>query len=148
MPLSASLSLVATKKDLTEIRDFIEETGKKFGLDPELIAQVRLAVDEAVANVLEHGYRNQPGWVEVIIQQEQLDLMGYIIDKSMPFDPTQVPPPDLSIPAPLRSPGGMGLTLIKQALDELRYEAPPAGGNRLIMIWQNVFDNSTATNGS
>ena len=144
MPLSASLSLTATKKDLIEVRQFIEETGDKFGLDPELIARVRLAIDEAAANVLEHGYQNRPGGLEVVLKQEKANLVGQISDKAFSFDPTLAPPPDLSVPAPLRSPGGMGLTLIRQALDEMRYEKPLTGGNCLIMVWRNVFHSSNA----
>ncbi|MCB0167336.1 MAG: ATP-binding protein [Anaerolineae bacterium] len=135
---------MATKKDLAQIRHFIEETGQKCGLSSEVIAQVRLAIDEAAANVLEHGYHNQPGGLEVVFNRDKANLIVQLIDSAPPFDPTQVPPPDLSIPAPLRPPGRMGLTFIRQALDELRYEAPPAGGNQLIMIWQNVFDPNNA----
>lgn len=144
MSLIASLSLVATREDLAKIRHFVDETGQKGGLSPELTARVRLAIDEAVANVLEHGYQSRPGRLTVELWQEETYLIGQITDEAPPFDPTRIPPPDLSIPAPLRSPGGLGVTLIRQVLDELSYEAPPVGGNRLTMVWRDVFHNNSS----
>ncbi|MCB0197455.1 MAG: ATP-binding protein [Anaerolineae bacterium] len=138
MPVVATLSLVAQAADLGQVRQFIEGATEMLGLDSETTAHMRMAVDEAVTNVLEHGYHNQPGRLELNICREQTDVIIYLSDEAPVFDPTQVPPPDLSIPAPLRPPGGMGLHFIRQALDELQHEALPDGGNRLIMIWRNV----------
>lgn len=139
MTLVASLSFVAKKEDLVEIRHFVETLGKKFKLHADLTHQIRLAIDEAVANVLEHGYHNRPGWLGLTVRQDQADLIIQLVDEAPPFDPTQVPLPDLSIPVPLRAPGGMGLHLIRQALDEINYEASPTGRNRLVMTWRDVF---------
>ncbi|MCB0213708.1 MAG: ATP-binding protein [Anaerolineae bacterium] len=142
MPLVAKLTLVAQKEDLGLIRQLIEDTGEKLGLASEITAHMRLAVDEAVTNILEHGYRNRPGRLEVTIRREQADLVITLFDEAPLFDPTQVPPPDLSIPVPLRPPGGMGLHFIRQALNELQYEIAPDGGNRLMMIWRDVFSST------
>lgn len=139
MSLVASFSLVAQKKDLVKVRQFAEDTGQKLDLDSETTAQMRLVVDEAATNVLEHGYQGRPGWLELTVRQERSDLIVELSDEAPSFNPLQVSPPDLSVPALLRSPGGMGLHLMRQALDELSYEAPPTGGNRLIMVWRDVF---------
>jgi anti-sigma regulatory factor (Ser/Thr protein kinase) len=61
----------------------------------------------------------QPGEVHVDVE-----------DEGKPFDPLQVPPPDLHSPLQERQVGGLGIHFIKQLVDEVTY-ARVDGRNRL-----------------
>lgn len=139
MPIIASLSRVIEKKDLADIRYFIEATGSQLGLEASVIAALRRAVDEAVSNIVIHGYQGQAGPLTLDIGQKGADLWVCLRDKAPLFDPTQVPPPDPSIPLPLRPPGGLGLPFIRQAIDELRYRPLANGGNELTLVKRDVM---------
>ncbi len=67
------------------------------------------------------------GWVEGVVMIRLRDLAPV-------FDPTRVPPPDLSVPLFDRQPGGLGIHLMRQSVDELRHRPRPGGGNELIMV--------------
>jgi serine/threonine-protein kinase RsbW len=85
------------------------------GLSEDAVADVLLALDEAVSNAIRHGSRGgrpirvgvavRDGWIEISVQD---------------YGPTpRVPPLPDDPPAPL-APGGRGLWLILQVADEVR----------------------------
>jgi serine/threonine-protein kinase RsbW len=126
------------KIDLARIRHFVEETGAQIDLAPSVITALRQAIDEAVSNIVFHGYQGQVGPLKLDIGQQGTDLWVRLRDAALPFDPTKVPAPDLTVPLPLRPPGGLGLYLIRQSIDELLYHPIRDGGNELIMIKRDV----------
>lgn len=140
MQIIASLARVIDKKDLADIRHFVTVTGTQVSLESNVIAALRQAVDEAVSNILLHGYQGQAGPLRLDIGRKGADLWIRLRDEAPPFDPTQVPPPDSTIPLPLRPPGGLGLPLIRQAIDELRYRPLPDTGNELTLIKRDVME--------
>lgn len=89
------------------------------------------AVDEAVTNVILHGYRGSDGWVEVSAQRVAGDIVITVEDTAPAFDPLSVPTPDLSVPPGRRRPGGMGVHLMRQAVDTIVHRPRPGGGNIL-----------------
>jgi serine/threonine-protein kinase RsbW len=91
------------------------------------------AVDEATTNVIVHGYRGAPGWVDVAAERVGDRIVVTVTDEAPSFDPTTVPDPDLSVPPHHRRPGGMGVHLIREATDRLEHEPRPGGGNILTL---------------
>jgi serine/threonine-protein kinase RsbW len=128
------LFLTATLSDLARIREFVEAQATDLGVPAGEIPTLILAVDEAATNVIIHGYHRQGGPIEVEVALEQATLMVYLRDLAPVFDPTRVPPPDLSIPLFDRPPGGLGIHLMRQTMDELIHRPRPGGGNELIML--------------
>jgi serine/threonine-protein kinase RsbW len=91
------------------------------------------AVDEAVTNSIRHGYAGRPGWVEVAIERDGDRFVVTVTDEAPVFDPVGVPPPDPSIPPERRRPGGMGVHLMRAAMDTIEHRPRPGGGNILTM---------------
>ena len=139
MRIITSLAKVVEKKDLADIRHFVQATGHQLGLESSVIVALQQAVDEAVSNILIHGYQGQAGPIELDIGHKEADLWIRLRDEAPLFDPTQVPPPDSTIPLLLRPPGGLGLPIIRQAMDELRYRPLPEGGNELTLVKRKVI---------
>ncbi len=128
------LHVKADVKNLAEIRRFVEETAAALGVEPDLVPKLQLAVDEAATNIIVHGYRGQAGPIEIEMQRNGAELVIRLRDGASPFDPTTVPPPDLTQPLEKRTPGGLGIHLIRQAVDKLSYTPLPQGGNELSLI--------------
>jgi anti-sigma regulatory factor (Ser/Thr protein kinase) len=131
-----SLRLNAELADLAEIRQFVHEAAAPAGLAPEDLSGVLLAVDEALTNVIIHGYAGRGGPVEIEIAGQPGKLVIHLRDAAGAFDPTGVPAPDLNIPLEERTPGGLGIHLMRQVMDQLTYRRRPDGGNELTMIKQ------------
>ena len=128
-----SLRLAAELKNLAVIRSFVQESAAVLDVAPAIISDLLLAVDEAATNVITHGYRGQQGTIEIEVKREAVDVVVHVRDNAPPFDPTNVPSPDLTRPLEERSPGGLGIYLIRQYMDEVIYRLMPQGGNELIL---------------
>lgn len=129
-----SLNIAAERDNLAEIRRFVEESTATLGLEPAAIPDVGLAVDEAVTNIIVHGYQNRQGNLEIEIGREGNSLVIRLRDEATPFDLDSISPPDLTAPLEERSSGGMGVYLIRQIMDEAIYRVIPGGGNELTLV--------------
>jgi len=129
-----TLSVAADLQNLAPIRRFVEAAAGALGFEPEIVSKVQLAVDEAATNIIIHGYQGQQGAFEIELRREGNDLVVYLRDDAAPFDPTQVAPPDITLPLEKRALGGMGIHLMRQAMDEISHRRGSNGGNELILI--------------
>lgn len=124
----------AEKKDLVVIRRFTEAVMATFGADQEMTSELVLAVHEAAANVLIHGYKDRPGCIAIEFAFAGNDLQIRLFDQAPSFDPTTVPTPDVSIPLGQRPYGGMGVHMMRSFTDELRYRVTDEGENELVLV--------------
>jgi len=134
-PPHFAMTCTAELAGLAALLDLVRQAAEAGGLDADTEADLRLALEEACANVIAHGYPpGEPGpiAVEVCVQAGRVAMT--VTDRARAFDPAQAPAPDLSSPWETRRIGGLGLHLIRELMDEVRHDTPPGGGNRLTMI--------------
>jgi serine/threonine-protein kinase RsbW len=89
-------------------------------------------VEEACTNIVKHAYGDDGcGDIEFtcIIADDGLTVI--LVDQGCPFDTDCVPQPDLETGLELRKLGGWGLYLMRQLMDEVRFEFSPDAGNIL-----------------
>jgi serine/threonine-protein kinase RsbW len=132
--MTYSLRMDAQLENLSVIRDFVEDTATRLHAVPAAIPNVVLAVDEMVTNIIEHGYRGQPGSIEIDLSTREDALIIQLRDQAPPFDPTTRPPPNLSIPFDDRPPGGLGIYLMRKVMDDVRHQVTATHTNELTMI--------------
>ena len=117
---------IVLKSDLKEIRDlnnFIKKVGGALSLDEKMTRKIRLAVEEAVVNVMEYAYpEGKKGDVIVAAKADSNRLKIIITDQGKPFDPTQKEKADVSLTAEERPIGGLGLLLVRELMDSINYE--------------------------
>jgi serine/threonine-protein kinase RsbW len=129
----------ATLKDLVDIRSWVEEAALSCGMDRQGADDIVLAMDEAVTNVLIHGYEKRPGFIEIEIVRQGDEVIFYLRDRARPFDPTQVDAPDLSLALHERPFGGMGIFFINKLVDRVEYRQVPEGGNELKLVMKKAI---------
>jgi len=91
--------------------------------DESLLFKIRLSIEETVENVVNYAYADGCGWMEV---ETELDPKGLILtvtlkDAGQPFNPLEMPDPDLTASVEDRQVGGLGIFLCKQLMDEVNY---------------------------
>ena len=133
------LAITGVLDNLSEIRHFLEESARSLGAGAAAISDLRIAVDEAVSNVCIHGYGGKGGYLEIEVECQGGDLIVRLRDKAVTFDPTALPVPTLHYALNEPLPGGLGVYLIRQAVDEVRHRGIMGGGNELILVKRGVL---------
>jgi serine/threonine-protein kinase RsbW len=136
--MKLSRHFTAELKNLAAIRQFVEEQAEAFETNPDAIPDIIQAVDESTTNIVLHGYRGGPGSISVEVELAGDDLVVRLRDRAPTFDPTQVPPPDLTLPLETRPIGGLGVYLTRQMMDGVSHRALPQGGNELTLVKKAV----------
>jgi serine phosphatase RsbU (regulator of sigma subunit)/anti-sigma regulatory factor (Ser/Thr protein kinase)/transposase len=121
------LRVPAEDRHLAEIRDFIQEVGEKIQIPGKILANTKLAVDEACTNVVKHGYKGRTGFIEVVVTGNQREFSIEIQDQGQSFDLRNVKSPDLKMYVETRKRGGLGVFLMNQLMDDVRYRGGPDG---------------------
>ena len=57
----------AELKDLVSMRAFIEESALMLGGDDEPVSELQIAVNEAITNIILHGYQGKSGFFEIFV---------------------------------------------------------------------------------
>ncbi len=131
------LTVEARQADLARIRAFVRETLATTTLSAKACRDLRLAVDEACANVVEHAYAGRQGPLRVEIDRRRDRVAVTLIDQGRPFDAGRIEQadtgPDLGRYVKTGKKGGLGLFLIRKLADEVEY-VRHGDENRLILV--------------
>jgi serine/threonine-protein kinase RsbW len=130
----ARLRIPAELDRLAEVRQFVRETTRAAGGTQDCVDDICQAVDEAATNTIIHGYKGDPGWVEVEVGVDGADVVVTLEDAAPAFDPRTRPEPDMSVSALVRGPHGMGVHLMRLATDTLDWRPRDGGGNILTLV--------------
>jgi len=123
-----------TLGDLDQIRRFVRETAVDGGCEPEALDELIVAVNEATANIVRHGYQKEAGEIRVTVVCSSELVKVTLLDACPVFDPTTVPSPDTTLPLDERPFGGMGVHMMRTFCDEMSYRKDSNGGNELILL--------------
>ncbi len=122
-------------ESLEKISEFVQKAAKSACLNDHDVYEVQLAVDEACTNIIEHAYHGE-GKGEIVCSCDDTGdgVKIVIMDKAKPFDPEGLAKPVLHVPLEEVKPRGLGIFLIRSVMDDVKFEHPPGGGNRLTLI--------------
>lgn len=113
----------------------VVEQAKAINFSSKDLYGIELAVDEACANIIDHAYGAENlGTIDLFIEINGSEFKVILEDHGAPFEPAEVLPPDLESPLEIRAERGLGVFLIKTLMDDIYFELPEPGLNRLIMV--------------
>jgi len=121
---------------LSGAREMIAAVARRIGFSEEGCGQIALALDEALCNVMRHGYEgrtDKPIWISVWPQTANGEARGIRIvveDEARQVDPTTIKSRDLEDVRP----GGLGVHIIREIMDDVVYEFRDPKGMRLSLV--------------
>ena len=121
--MEKSIVLVNDISEIARLNEFVEEIGNEFSLSPEVVFNLTLVLEEAVVNIINYAYpkeEHESIYLSAKLHNDSIILV--LTDTGKEFDPTMAPEADITLSADERPIGGLGIFLIRQIMNEVRYE--------------------------
>lgn len=116
------ITVTANMENLDRIIKAVTGLADKLGYDDGIVRKIKLAVDEAVVNVISYAYPDGAGRMTVKAGlSEENGFVVEIQDEGHPFDVLSLPEPDIKCDVTERRIGGLGVHFIKKMADAVRY---------------------------
>jgi anti-sigma regulatory factor (Ser/Thr protein kinase) len=128
-----SIRIFSAPEFLRPVRVMVDALASQCGFDDHSCGLISLAMDEALANVMRHGYKGQRDgriWISAWAQENPDALEIVVEDLGVSVDPGAIRGRDLDDVRP----GGLGVHFIRHTMDECSWEQRPGGGMRLRML--------------
>ena len=110
-------------KEVPRLNAFVTEVCEAVGLSQPDIMKMKVAMEEAVVNVMNYAYPpDTHGDVTIEAASNDVRLKFTIIDSGKPFDPTVKAEVDTTLSAKERPIGGLGIHIVRQFMDSINYE--------------------------
>ena len=128
--LDKTLTFPSTLEDALKAEHQVLAEVSSRGYDDDACFAIRLALDEAISNAIQHGNRNDASkkvTVRVTVDADRVKIE--VADEGGGFSPACVPDP--TAPENLEKPNGRGIMLINAYMTEVAFNDV---GNRITMI--------------
>ena len=121
--MEKSIILANDLSEISRLNGFIEDIGNEFSLAPDVIFNLNLVLEEAVVNVINYAYpKEDHESIYLSAKMQDGSIVFVLSDSGKEFDPTMAPEADVTLSAEDRQIGGLGIFLIRQIMNEVRYE--------------------------
>ncbi len=122
---------------LPQVRDLVATAVVKGGFPEQLLNRLQIAVDEAVTNIIEHGYEERPrgsAHIQISVSVNPDEFRVSIIDQGQSFDPGTLGDIDIDRHVAAGKSGGLGVFLMRKIMDVVDYHYETGKRNRLMLV--------------
>ena len=118
-----SMTVPAKLEELDGITSFVCTELEKYGCSEKIKLQISLAIEEIFVNIASYAYSPGDGDAEICLEvlEDPLRVEIQFLDSGIPFDPLAREEADTSEEALMEREGGLGLLLVRNVMDDVRY---------------------------
>lgn len=115
---------IEVRNDLAELERvtaILDELWDHNALEPDIRADLNIAAEEILTNVIRHGGAGDKAAqvrIEVLPDRVRIEVR----DHGIAFNPLEHPPPDTGLALDERRPGGLGILLVRRIMDHTEYQ--------------------------
>ena len=121
--MEKSIILANDRSEISRLYEFVEEVGNDFELSPDIVFNLNLVLEEAVVNIIDYAYpKEEHESIYLSARMHEGSIVLVLTDTGKEFDPTAAPEADVTLSADDRQIGGLGIFLIRQIMNEVKYE--------------------------
>ena len=118
---------VMNKDNLKKAMDFISDVAKENKLNKSLTSKISIALDEILSNIEKYALgqrKNRDVNVKIrfMIDYTHNEVNLTIKDDAVMYNPLENKDPDVTLNLEERTEGGLGLFMVKNLMDEVKYE--------------------------
>ena len=114
----------ANRENIPKVFGFLQSELEACGCSPKTYRQIKLCVDEIFTNIVSYAYHPSTGPAQIAIDMVQNPVRAIIVfrDWGKPYNPLGREEPDTDADLDERGIGGLGIFLVKHAVDDISYE--------------------------
>ena len=133
------LTIDAAVENIAVVTDFVTAELERRNCPMKAQTQIAVAIDELFGNIAKYAYSPEVGQATLRLNfaEEPLCVILTFIDKGKPFNPLDRTEPDTRLSAQERTPGGLGIFLVKKTMDLVEYEYKD--GQNILKIKKNLI---------
>ena len=122
---------------LARLYAFLDRQADAYELEDLLLMQIKLALEEAVTNVILYAYPEKVDQdIRIDMNYENKRLTIIITDTGIAFNPLERQEPDLTLSLEERPIGGLGIYLVKQLMTEVTYNR--SDGKNILTMTKDI----------
>lgn len=150
-PIHREVSIENQSKNLSRVRQVVSEVLDPSPFDREMRNKIIVAVDEALANVVEHAYQGGAGTIQLLFELTSEHLKVQIRDNGVRFEPGSRLTSTLDIHNHIKLglKGGLGLFLMRRIMDDVYFNHDgETFVNELVMVKKLPRDDDGPAGGA
>ncbi len=142
-PSELHFTLRNQRSEIARMFSLLEGFCQSHGISEDDMFNVRLVLDEAVINVIVHGYEDtREHAINVGLTLDGPFLAIHIDDDGVAYNPLDAPPPRFDLPIEQRRIGGLGVHIMKTLAKSVEYTRDSERNNLDIVIQVGAHDGS------
>jgi len=116
------LFLTADISKMEELAVVIRRKLEKVGCPKRIRDQIELAAEEVFVNIAKYAYEGKQGDCEITVTiSGEKEITLVFTDRGIPFNPLDRPDPDINSFLTQQKRGGLGIVIVKRAMDVVEY---------------------------
>lgn len=116
------LTVLTDREELNGITEAVEAFAESQEWSPDLLFRINLVLEELVLNIMDYGHDDNEHEIIISLESGEDLITVNIEDGGHAFDPlTDAPEPDVDGPIESRSIGGLGVMLVREMMDDMKY---------------------------
>ena len=134
------LVITSDLSQLPQVRELVAQ-GLRLGKFPErYLNRLQIVADEAVSNIIEHGYEGQAirdghaSSIHILLTVTPEEYRILISDQGLNFNPNESEEVDIQNHVLSGKGGGLGVTLMRKIMDVIEYQYQAGRRNRLLLV--------------
>ena len=122
----------AVKENYKEFYSWLHNVCREWNLSASLTNQIDMCAEEIFANIVFYAYPDKTGSIEAYINKLDNKIELVFIDEGIPYNPLKRENPDITLPPEKRTPGGLGIFMVKQTAESVTYKR--ADGKNILTL--------------
>jgi anti-sigma regulatory factor (Ser/Thr protein kinase) len=119
---TVEFKIANSSRGLGDLKESLARATHSWNLPAKMMLELNLIIEELCVNHVEHSEELEAGYIEIDLSiDDEKCITVTVTDSGPPFNPVDVPPPDINLPIEQRSEGGLGLHFVRHYTDTLTY---------------------------
>lgn len=134
------LVITSDLSQLPQVRELVAQ-GLRLGRFPErYLNRLQIVADEAVSNIIEHGYEGQAireghaSSIHILLTVTSEEYRMMISDQGLTYNPNENEEIDILNHVRSGKSGGLGVSLMRKIMDVIEYQYQAGRRNRLLLV--------------